>query len=328
MLGKAEDIDLAGIKGFRYFLSYRYGLDSSFSIGNYASHVRALKDAGASEIEHARRNLATNGQDMRMMECVQEIHDNGMRAGLYTGIFGSVDLSKNPDLAKFSQRDKKGNTLYFGKSQSMAMMCPESRYVDDIILPQIEKTLATAEFDYVFFDIPWIMKHGCYCKNCAPAKREGSDNSQIVRIALEDSVERLKSNFPGLSLGVNASAPGIYNHTFNGAHISNLDSLFDEYVTEWNPLRWGGHPGIITLCIDKARGMISTNPKFYHATTITRKNGDGKNRLYDTGTLRMLFSAILAGGATPRIGCGGDKNVVQKIGEAWKEAQEISLGKR
>jgi hypothetical protein len=115
-------------------------------------------------------------------------------------------------------------------------------------------------------------------------------------------VEALRQSHPDVALGINASAPTIHND-HPRSHIDELAGLFDEYVTEWNPLRWGQPPSIVGGAIDYA----SEHGRVLHATTATMKGVVHRG-------LGDLLREIVAHGATPRLGI--DPRRHPELGEA------------
>ncbi len=300
---------------FRNHIHHLYNLYSDFSIGSYREYVSSLKDIGASEIEHAGRALRYGSQRDRLKEVSSLLHDMDMKLILYTGIFGGENLSSNPLFESYTQRSSEGKILCYGNSQRQAMMCPSSPYVSTYLIPQVLDALSVGKIDGIFLDIPWIMRSGCYCSNCSDVKASGATNSAIVRKALEDFVGTIKSEFPSVSIGVNASAPGINNNSSSGGHIDNLSGIFDEYVTEWNPYRWNQKPEAVGRCIALAKEKVQG--KLYHSTTLTKDN-----KLLEREKMKSLFSAIFGAGAIPRLSIGFSLDKVVMIGDELKAASD------
>ena len=119
-----------------------------------------------------------------------------------------------------------------------------------------------------------------------------------------------------IKTSVNVCAPTIHND-FPSAHIDNLRGIFDEYVTEWNPLRWNQDISVIKRTIKYAKK--STHKKIYHATTCTGKNGI----IYSVNSLTNIFNAIVISGATPRLGIAFNEKGLDKI----REAMDIAYSK-
>lgn len=300
--------------GFTININARYSPHKGVFMDDYACYVTAVKRAGASRIVHAGHELDEKKRE-RLENMVNIVHDAGLKAVLYTGVFGTEDLMKKPELEKWAQRDKDDNILGYNGARSSAMMCPVSPYAADYLLPRIENT-AALDFDGIFIDIPWIMKGGCYCSNCDEHRMKGMGNDRLVRLGLGEFVNRIRETFPKLRLAVNASAPGIYDHRWHGANIGNLNGLFDEYVTEWNPLRWCRGVDDITKCIAEAKKKA--HGESFHATTLT----DSSGRMYDGGRIALLFGAILNGGAKPWLGIACPEEQMKIVGKAWRYASE------
>jgi hypothetical protein len=324
-------------------LGFRNNMDSSrfnfrvpFRISQYKEYIAALKESGAIEIEHVGKNLRVSKQRQRVKDSIQVIHDLEMKAILYTGIFGSIDVRNSGELKKMVQRDLFENVLSYGKKgKGTAMMCPSSDYVEKVVLPQINKTLKFAAYDGIFLDIPWIMYGGCFCDNChdvreennSEGKNQAETNAANVKQGLERFVSAIKKDHPDLKISVNVSAPTVYRHSYHGAEIENLAGLFDQYVTEWNPLRVNQQVSVVTKCVKKAIEVveetetveeIQKNPEFYHATTCTNLSG----KIYPAEKLSRLFYAILNGGALPRLGIAFPSQQLEVIKEAWESAVE------
>ncbi|MBT4540972.1 hypothetical protein HOC35_05655 [Candidatus Woesearchaeota archaeon] len=324
--------------GFRNNMDYsRFKFRSDFNMGSYRKYIRKLKESGAIEIEHVGKNLQKRKQRQRAKEAIKAIHDQDMKAILYTGIFGGINISGDSELRRFAQRNKDGKILsYQNGGEASAMMCPSSKYIEHFVIPQINRTLEFADYDGIFLDIPWIMHGGCDCNNCYELREdqeaEGKSNNEInaanVRHGLEKFVKEMKKNHPYVKISINASAPTIYTHKWHGAEIDNLAGLFDQYVTEWNPLRTRQNVSVVTRCIEKAietvEGIekiegIQQTPEFYHATTCT----DGNRKVYPAEKLSGLFHAILEGGALPRLGVAFGNDGLGIIKEAWHSAVEM-----
>ena len=300
--------------GFTININARYNPHNRIILRDYRNYIKAVRKAGASRIVHAGHELDER-KKKRLENMVNAVHDAGLKAILYTGVFGTEDLVKKPELEKWAQKDKDGNILGYNGAGSSAMMCPVSPYAVDYLLPRIEET-AALDFDGIFIDIPWIMKGGCYCSNCDADRMQGMGNDRLVRFGLAEFTEGIRETFPKLRLAVNASAPGIYDHRWHGANIGNLNGLFDDYVTEWNPLRWGRSADDITRCISEAKKKA--HGELYHATTLTDRSG----RMYDEGRIASLFSAILDGGAKPWLGIACPEEQMKIVGKAWRYASE------
>ena len=324
-------------------LGFRNNMDSSrfnfrvpFRRKEYEKYITALKNSGAIEIEHVGKNLQLGKQRQRVKDSIQVIHDLEMKAILYTGIFGSIDVRNSGELKKMVQRDLFENVLSYGKKgKGTAMMCPSSDYVEKVVLPQINKTLKFAAYDGIFLDIPWIMYGGCFCDNCHDVREEnnseGKNQAEInainVRQGLERFVGAIKKDHPYLKISVNASAPTIYRHSYHGAEIENLAGLFDQYVSEWNPLRMNQQVSVVTKCIERTIEIVEEtetiegvqkDAEFYHATTCT----DPIGKIYPAEKLSKLFYAILNGGALPRLGVAFGNEGLGVIKNAWKNAVE------
>jgi len=304
--------------GFRNNMDYsKFNFKRKFDLKEYQNYVQKLKECGAIEIEHVGRYLKYPIQRERVKEAIKIVHDLEMKAILYSGIFGTEDIRNNQNFVKYAQKNKEGKILSYGDmGEITAMMCPSSEYVKQVVIPQINHTLDYANYDGIFLDIPWIMYGGCFCDNCEPIRKEDKGNAEIVRKGLENFVQDIKKSFPNVKISVNASAPTIYNHDYHGAEMENLANLFDEYVTEWNPFRFNQNVQTVTRCITKAKELSSG--KFYHATTCT----DGKRKIYSAKKLGTLFSAILKGGASPRLGVAFPIHQLDIIKEAWSLALE------
>jgi len=324
-------------------LGFRNNMDASrfnfripFRILEYKEYITALKNSGAIEIEHVGKNLKVRKQIQRVKDSVKAIHDLEMKAILYTGIFGSINVRRIRELKKMAQINIFENVLGYGKKgDRAAMMCPSSEYIERVMIPQINQTLDFAAYDGVFLDIPWIMHGGCFCDNCYDLREEKASegktqieiNAINVRQGLERFVAAIKKDHPDLKIGINASAPGIYRHSYHGAEIENLAGLFDQYVTEWNPLRVRQRASIVTNCVEKTIETVEAtetfpgvqqNPEFYHATTCA----DPAGNIYPVNSLSRLFHAILIGGALPRLGVAFGNEGLDVIKEAWESAKE------
>jgi hypothetical protein len=305
--------------GFRNYLHDKFNFYNRISIDAYKTYIEDLRKIGAIEIEHAGRNLRYDKQRKRATEAIDAIHDQGMDAILYTGAFGTEDLTKNPGLEQYAQRNINGDVLGYGVlNLKTAMMCPVSDYVEKITIPQILSTLEWADYDGIFFDIPWVLKNGCYCNNCEDIELSSREKNQvIVRQGLEKIVQAIKEKHPEIRISVNASAPTINNNRNTGANIDNLTGLFDEYVTEWNPYRWGQTTKVIERCIKAAKEVTSS--KIYHATTCT----DGSGKIYSENKLTELFKAIISSGATPRLGIRFPKEQLEIIKIALTNSETL-----
>ncbi len=303
--------------GIRNYIHDKFNVHFRFDFNSYVKYLHQLKETGFTEIEHAGSHLKHLNQRNRLRNVVKEIHAQGMMAYFYTGVFGTENLYQNKELMPYAQKDEYDNILgYTGKSLVTAMMCPASGYTDNVIIPRLIDRIQLAKFDGLFFDIPWVMKSGCYCKNCQDQKEEGADNAVIVRKALLKIVTALKKEYPSLSICINASAPTIHDNRYSGGHIDNLTGVFDEYLTEWNPYRWKQDVSIVSRCIEYAGKTV--NGRLLHATTVTTRQG----RMYAFEQYVRLFSAILKGGATPRLGVRFPPNQLRLIGDAWRTALE------
>ncbi len=305
------------MKGIRNYIHDKFNVHNRFNLAAYTTYIKSLRENGFAEIEHAGSHLHRATQRERLKNCIEVIHDQGMTAYFYTGVFGTENLKQHKKFIPFAQRDEGGNILsYAGKRLALAMMCPASSYVDHIIIPRILDRMHLAEFNGLFFDIPWVMKSGCYCTNCRNLREGGADNSAIVRNALIRIVSAIKKEQPSLSICINASAPTVHNNRYSGGHIDNLKGIFDEYLTEWNPYRWNQDVLVISRCLEYARE--TTKGRLLHASTATNRRG----KMYTKEQYVRLFSAILKGGAMPRLGIGFPEKQLRIIGDAWLTAVE------
>lgn len=275
---------------FRNYVAHKFNVHSPINLKEFKEYMSILKQTGASEIELAGRRLNAL-QRQRKNDLVNIIHDVGMRAVLYTGPFGT-DTYK-----EFAQRDKHNNPL--------SLMCPRSGYVQKVFLPELESVIDN--FDEVFFDMPWIDKRGCYCSHCE------DENETSVRDALQNIVEEIP-----IKTSVNACAPKIHNE-YPSANMYVLGGLFDNYVTEWNPLRWNQHPSILRRSIGYVQRITGKNG--YHATTCTDKKG----KIYELNDLAKLFRVILSTGAKPRLGIGFNQAGLKKVEQALWVANNIEF---
>ncbi len=301
--------------GIRNYIHDKFNVHGRFDFASYKKYLLSLKETGFTEVEHAGSHLKYASQRNRLKNAVEEIHTHGMKAYFYTGVFGTENLYQNKELMPFAQLDQHGNILgYAGKSLVTAMMCPASGYIDHVILPKLLDRMHLAHFDGMFFDIPWVMKSGCYCANCKDQRENGANNAILVRNALLRIVSALKKEHPSLSICINASAPTIHDNRYSGGHIDNMKGVFEEYLTEWNPYRWKQDVSIVSKCIEYAGKTVKG--RLLHATTVTNRQG----RMYTKEQYVKLFSVILKGGATPRLGVGFPANQLQVIGDAFRLA--------
>ncbi|MCB9359185.1 hypothetical protein H6503_04600 [Candidatus Woesearchaeota archaeon] len=296
-------------------IKYKFDCRTNFDISKFSEYISALSNNGFSEIELTGRRIRDNRLKRQQKECVDIIHDNGLKAVLYTGIFGAEDLTYNPEFEKYSQRDKLGNILSYRNTKKTAMMCPESDYLTEIMIPEITDVLLNSNFDEIFVDIPWIMKGGCYCSNC---NGDGSveNNQNIVRNNLEIFSNVI--HIADVRISVNVSAPGIYNNFSSGANIENLLGICDHYLTEWNPLRWNMPVKTIGKIVEKAKSM--TDSPIYHATTCSDK---GK-KVYDYGTLCELFCEIYKSGAIPRVAVANIDIVGKALSDSYAKFKSLT----
>lgn len=159
------------------------------------------------------------------------------------------------------------------------------------------------------------MKEGCHCKWCMECRNGGGTNGDIVRNALLSLSKYLRRHFPHLNLTVNASAPGLNQDHWTGGHLLHLAGIFDEYVTEWNPYRWGQPAEFIAPMLRKARSL--TNGTLSHASTVTTRHGT----LLSETQLSDLFKAILREGATPWLSVYLNRTALNQVYEAYCRAQ-------
>lgn len=242
--------------------------------------------------------MAVKDQSPALIENICSItsylRDLDIAAVLYTGPWGGVDMKANPALEKWVQRDEEQNPLGYMGSFRSAMLCPLSPYVEEIFFPQLVRSVSECSFKAVFFDIPWIMKGGCHCQWCRSFREEnGSSNAGVVHKAFEGLLSSLRKVCPGVTLAVNASAPGCNFNDWTGGHIDALAGLFDEYVTEWNPYRWNQSAAVVSRTIRQVKTLAEGT--FSHATTVTDRNG----RIYAEEKLTTLFRQLLEEGADP-----------------------------
>ncbi len=241
----------------------------------------------------------------------------GFKVIMYTGAWGGVDVTANRTLLDWVQKDKDGKPLGYRASLRSGMLCPASPYTEQILIPEIVEILSKCPFHTLFFDIPWIMRGGCHCEWCRePREKNGLTNSGIVKETLSSVIERIHQQVPNVTFAVNAGAPGLNNDDWTGAPIRNLAGIFDEYVTEWNPYRWGQNANVIADSISKAKQI--TTGKFSHASTLTNRSSE----LLSTGAMRRLFAAILSSGADPWLSINFSTKKLDKIHEAYLVAQD------
>ncbi|MBN2053256.1 hypothetical protein JW756_07160 [Candidatus Woesearchaeota archaeon] len=285
---------------------------------NFPVYIKELKKTGAERIVIHRPRPFLEQHKERLENMSARIQYEEIKPVLYTGIFGTENIIENKFLLPWVQRNKNGELLsYMNGGARSAMMCPASPYVTDYLAPRVVESARAANAKSIFLDIPWIMKGGCYCSNCKDIRESGGDNKKIVRQGLERFVNTIKKEIPGISLGVNSSAPGIYLHAWHGAEINNFKGLFEEYITEWTPYQWGQKPEVVTKCILNARGKAEG--KFYHATICK----DNNKNLYPADKLSALFKAILDGGALPWLCVNASNSQLIKISEAWRISNKI-----
>ena len=274
---------------FRNYIAHKFNLYSPIDLKQFQTFIKRLNQIGTTEIELVGRRL-TPIQRQRTKDLTSIIHDEGMKVILYTGPFGKDNYKE------YAQRDKNNNPL--------SLMCPSSKYIDNILLPELNNVLEF--YDGLFLDMPWIMKGGCYCNNC------DGDNEKNVR----DGLKKIRNSI-NIRTSINAGAPTIHNE-HPSAHIDNIKGIFDEYVTEWNPLRWNQKVSIIKEVIEYAKK--ATNKKIYHATTCTDKQG----KIYPLDVLTNLFTTIISAGAIPRLGIAFNNEGLNTIGKAMEIAYSRS----
>lgn len=300
----------------RNFVHHKYNVHQKFDLKEYANYIGVLKNNGFTEIEHAGSNLVYDSQFERLKRVVEIIKSMGLTSIFYTGVFGTENVSKNSSYKDYAQRDKNGDILYYGGGRSKAaMMCPASEYVRSVTIPKLHGIVSSTDIDGIFIDIPWIIKGGCYCDNCLKFRKDGKNNAYIVRNALQQVIKTVKEVDSNCTVSVNAGAPTIYNHFYNGAHITNLKKLFDEYVTEWNPYRWNQKAGVVKEIISYAKKEVKK--RVLHATTATNRKGE----MYSFDEYVDLFSNIHSAGAVPRLGVSFSKNQLEILGAAWEKAK-------
>ncbi|MBN2459493.1 hypothetical protein JXB28_04380 [Candidatus Woesearchaeota archaeon] len=304
--------------GFTIDSHFKFNVDTNKELyeKHFLGYIRALNDVGAGRVViHRPRQLGKNGRQ-RLDDMTSKLHAAGLKAVLYTGIFGQENMNSNPSLSSFVQRNAKGELLsYRSAGKKSAMMCPASPYIADVLAPKVIGTLKTAEFDSIFLDIPWMMKGGCYCSNCRDLREQGADNKRIVRYGLENFVYEMRKEFPAIPIGINSSAPGIYLHAWHGAEIDNFKELFQEYVTEWTPYQWGQKAEFAAKCIRAAKSRVEGY--FYHAIVCKDKQGN----IYSSEKLSSLFKVIVAEGALPWLCVNPTEEQLGKIGRAWQAAK-------
>ena len=145
----------------------------------------------------------------------------------------------------------------------------------------------------------------------------GLTNDHIVRNALRTLVHDLRHDFPSVKFAVNASAPGLNRDLWTGGHIRNLVGIFDEYVTEWNPYRWGQSASVIAQAI-RSTGKEVSNGKITHAFTATTRHGD----LLSQDQLQSLFEVILSNGASPWLSVHFGQKYLEQIYSAYLSGRE------
>lgn len=293
----------------RNHISHSYNLYGPIKLPRLNRFLYELKRIGVSEIELAGRKLQSPTQIQRSKAVISLIHDHDMRAILYTGVFGTENIMMQPALHNYTQKNKEGRTLTYGRDQKTAMMCPQSPYVQHILYEQLQETIQRDEYDCIYMDIPWILQGGCYCKHCTGF----NSNEEKVRTSLEQLINALKNARPNINISVNASAPLINKNNESGGHIDNLTGIFDAYVTEWNPYRWRQPIHVLKPCLQYAKEK--TRQPQYHATTCTNRKGE----LYTKEELINLFATIVNKEASLRLGVALGNEKIRTIGDAWKE---------
>ena len=163
--------------------------------------------------------------------------NEGFETALYTGPFGTEKpdiLRQNPWMRAWQQRSKDGKPLTY---RGLLFFCPNSPYLQEYRGPIIESILERCPFDWVFFDIPWFLKGGCYCKYCLSERNAGkkSFKQKSLRVALANFVLRLKTRFPHLKFAVNTGCNIIMKHlAWNCVTPEVFSGIFEEMVTEYN----------------------------------------------------------------------------------------------
>lgn len=271
-------------------------------------YAKKLKLKGAERIV-IRGRLPKHLPKVKLM--ISSLREIGYQVIMYTGVWGGVDLMQSRNLWDWAQRDKADNPLGYRGSLRSGMLCPESPYIAEVLIPEISELIDYCEFHGVFFDIPWIMKGGCLCKWCRKSKDSGGTNGDIVRIALGSLITNLRQRWPNLDFAVNASAPGLNHDKWSGGHLSNLADIFDEYVTEWNPYRWNQKPHVVANCLSEAKRI--TTGRFSHATTLTDRYG----KLLSGDQIQSLFFAILSQAANPWISVNFNDRALDAIFNAY-----------
>lgn len=243
------------------------------------------------------------------------LKDLGFEVAMYTGIWGGVDLIRNPKYAEWAQKDKNDKPLGYRGSLRHGMLCPNSPFVESILIPEICEIQNHFPFDSIFFDMPWIMKQGCYCMWCKAKDMEGRLNDIKVRRALKFVAEKIYKEYPNLKLAINSGAPGV-NFDNPEAHISNLKGIFDEYVTEWNPFIWHQSSTKISEILSKAKAI--TQGRFSHATKMLVS----KTELLSWEKMNNIFYSILSQGAEPWLSMHVSIESLNKINDAYLDALE------
>jgi hypothetical protein len=160
------------------------------------------------------------------------------------------------------------------------------------------------------------MRGACNCRWCLESRKGGSTSDDIVRVALESVVAELRQCFPHVCFAVNASAPGLNQDNWTGGHLRNLAGIFDEYVTEWNPYRWGQNAVAVAKSLSEAK-HIATG-RFSHASTLTTRS----RKLLTRKQLRDLFVAILSQDASPWLSVYFNTAALDTISTAYVTAED------
>ena len=223
---------------------------------NFDNLLSLLKSAGVTRVVFplhwdVEKNLKNT---CKMVSIAQ---NQGLETVLYTGPFGTEKLDlfkKYPYMRDWQMKNKDGKPITY---DGLPFFCPNSPYLEEYRGPIIMEILNTCTFDWVFFDLPWFLRGGCYCKYCRSKGDPGevTFKQRSLRYALSNFVLKLKNKFPHVKLAANIGCGHVIKSlSWTSATPEVFSGLFEEMVTEFTPRR--GKEYIVSDCLKAVREKV------------------------------------------------------------------------
>lgn len=120
-------------------------------------------------------------------EMIEACHSENITIGAYISV-GCSDFAKQ----EWLQVDSKGKPRSFEEQGGYTMVCLNSPYIENNVLPITSEVVENYEIDSVFYDLLFFHDEGCYCKYCIERMKKFGLNPEFpedIRKHMKDSID-------------------------------------------------------------------------------------------------------------------------------------------